>query len=342
MSELRKSQHKIDSEQNMKKSSFAIAVALFMVLIAVTAIPASAASLPLSPYRAQLMDGSVSGQAPAEETVVPDQSGKKSIGKGVMFSLVIPGTGQLYAGSWLRALPWLAIEATGWAMFANYHAKGQDKTDEFEAFAGPKGKPNHFSYKAYMLREYLVAINSNYNTEPYVGQLSDWMSETWAERQRYLPPPYGHDINTADVQQYFEMIGKYFSQFGYGWRDTFDPATLDTNSTDANYAPWHDEANGYTDDPATIGFDGQSPWFFNYRDMRGDANDLLDKGNTMMEIVLVNHVISALDAAFAIRQHNRRVENRVGALELNYNIKSINGGNARFLTATLPLDLTSR
>ncbi|MBI5059161.1 hypothetical protein HZB60_05180 [candidate division KSB1 bacterium] len=323
----------------MSTKRFTIACLLAAIFIAMNSGPAAAASFPLSPYRAQLAEGEHTSQAPADETAVVD-TGKKSIGKGVMFSLIIPGTGQLYAGSWLRAVPWLAIEAVGWTLFAGYHAKGQDKTDEFEAFAGTKEAPNHFSYDAYMLREYQIAVNSNYNTEIYTGSLSEWQSETWAERQDYLQPPYGHDINTDDIQQYFEMIGKYFSQFGYGWKDTFDPATLDLTSQDPNYAPWHDEANGFTDDPSTIAFDGNSPWFFEYRDMRGEANDFLDKGNTMMEVVLVNHVLSALDAAFAIRGANSRVESRLGGLDLDYGIKTINGGTARMLTARLPFNLT--
>ncbi len=45
------------------------------------------------------------------------------------------------------------------------------------------------------------------------------------------------------------------------------------------------------DDVATVKYDGQSAMFYPYRDMRGEANDLLEKGNTMMEIVLVNHVL---------------------------------------------------
>ncbi|MBK8130392.1 MAG: hypothetical protein IPK53_16315 [bacterium] len=73
--------------------------------------------------------------------------------------------------------------------------------------------------------------------------------------------------------------------------------------------------------------------------MRGEANDLLEKGNTMMEIVLVNHVLSALDAAFAVRSHNRKLESaQMGSLDLKYDIKTnINGDLTRMLTLSVPL-----
>lgn len=319
-------------------SRIMLAILFICVLLSGALLPsAQAADWSYSRARAELSAGERAGQAEAEPAAAPVDPLKKNVGKGVMFSLIIPGTGQIYAGSWLRALPWLAIEAAGWTLFASNHGKGQDKTDEFEAFAGPKDDPNNFNVNAYMMREYQVAINPNYNSTVYSGTLAEWKSETWEERQTYLPPPYGHDILTGDIQQYFEMIGKYFEQFAYGWRDTY-PGSANLE-TDWEQDIWDNPAEGFTDDRNTIGFDGTSPLFFQYRDMRAEANDFLDKGNTMMEIVLVNHVLSALDAGFAIRRHNRLQESgeQQSLLKLNYEIKNVNGANARFLTASIPL-----
>jgi hypothetical protein len=186
-----------------------------------------------------------------------------------------------------------------------------------------------------MLREYQVASNpsTTNNTTPYENDLATWKTETWGNRQIYLPPPYGHDIMTFDVQQYFEMIGKYFQQFGFGWRDTYPEGT---NVNDENVGHiWT------TDDPATLPYDGQSPLFFQYRDMRGEANDLLNKGNVMMEIVLVNHVLSALDAAFAVRGYNKRhAAGEDMGLKMEYDIKkTIDGDMARFVKLSMPLNL---
>lgn len=311
---------------------------LLPLLLIVLLLPGmvTAKSLGLSPHRAQFAAPGFE-QAPADETAAPDMTGKKNIGRAVMFSLIIPGTGQLYAGSWLRALPWLAIEAAGWALFAKYHGDGNTKTDEFEEYAGPWKNTNrdagHFNYDVYRLREYQVAVSEVFARERFEGDLPEWNLLSWNERTNHLPAPYTHDINTSDIQQYYEMIGKYYEQFGYGWNDTWDPSYLPGTETLDNI--WE---NFGGDDRGTVKYDGNSPMFYAYRDMRGEANDLLEKGNTMMEIVLVNHVLSALDAAFAVRSHNRNLESAsLGSLDLRYDIKNMDGAMARSLTLSMPL-----
>ncbi|MCB9357192.1 MAG: hypothetical protein H6506_01435 [Calditrichaeota bacterium] len=299
---------------------------------------AQAKGLGLSPHRVQMAAPSFE-QSAADETGAAALSGKKNIGRAVMFSLIIPGTGQLYSGSWLRALPWFAVEVAGWALFASYHGQGNDKTSEFETYAGPwqntdRGAGN-FNYDVYMLREYQVAVNEVFARTPWEGDLVEWRDLPWTDRSEHLPAPYTHDINTRDVQQYYEMIGKYYEQFGYGWNDAWDGAYSPGTQTLDNI--WL--AAG--DDPSTSWFDGSSAMFYHYRDMRGEANDLLEKGNTMMEIVLVNHVLSALDAAFAARSYNRKMESAgLGSLDLRYDIRNRDGEWARTLTLGVPLSLT--
>ena len=310
-------------------------LAVILLMIAVSPSLSEAASWSFSTHRVQLQDDQPTDQ-PADETAVPvTPTGKKNIGKGVMFSLVIPGAGQLYSESWLRAIPWFAVEVAGWAFYATYHGKGKDKTDEFEKFAGTKQAPNHFDYNAYMLREFQIATNPAYNAAPYNGELVDWKRLEWSQRSAFFDnaPGFTHDILTEDIQQYYEMIGKYINQFGFGWRDTYPDGT-DVNDPNVGHiwALSGDEEN-------TAGFEGGSPWFYEYRDMRGEANDLLDKSNLAMEIVLVNHVLSALDAAFAVRAYNKKLEQSpLGGLKLHYDAKQIDGQLARFMTVSLPLD----
>ncbi|NUO18155.1 hypothetical protein HUU59_01720 [bacterium] len=314
---------------------------VYRIIVALTVlsmipITGFAGDFGVSPHRAQFAAPDF-GQAPAEETSPPDLGGKKNVGRAVMFSLIVPGTGQLYSGSWLRALPWFAVEIAGWALFSQYHAKGTDKTDEFEAFAGPwkNNDPSNgnFNYDAYMVREYQVASNETFAPVQYEGSFEDWLTLEWEDRSSHLPAPYTHDIQTGDRQQYYEMIGKYFEQFGFGWIDTYDRSVPLNGSTPENI--W--SVGG--DDIATVKYDGQSQLFFTYRDMRGEANDLLEKGNTMMELVLVNHVLSALDAAFAARSYNRKQESAgLGSMDLNYRIRADREGDlTRSLTLSMPL-----
>jgi hypothetical protein len=320
-------------------------IAAFLLAAALPQAYAQAESWSFSPYLAQVADEDA-GQTPENEgAAVQVDDGKKNIGRGVMFSLVIPGAGQLYSGSWLRAVPWFAIEVAGWVMFSKYNADGDNKTKEFEKFAGPHQNTDpsqgNFNYNAYMLREYQIALNPTINETgtAYGGpglDFSTWKDEPWDVRASYLPPPFGHDVRTGDIQQYYEMIGKYYTQFGYGWIDTYDRTVYSGTFTgDEPNTIWAFSG----DDPSTLWFDGSSPLFFQYRDMRGEANDLLEKSNMAMEIVLANHVLSALDAAFAIRSHNKRLsESPLGQMNLKYDPKVIDGQYARMLTLSFPLD----
>ena len=79
--------------------------------------------------------------------------------------------------------------------------------------------------------------------------------------------------------------------------------------------------------------------FYHYRDMRGEANDLLDKGNVAMEVVLVNHVLSALDAAFAVRRYNKHLEQSpLGDIKLRYDARTVDGALTRFMTVSVALN----
>lgn len=115
---------------------------------------------------------------------------------------------------------------------------------------------------AYLLREYQIAINPNYNSTPYNSTLDDWKTETWEERRQYLPPPYSGDILVYHLDLRYWMITSQMIQFGYGWRDTFD-ANADLDH-DWEQDIWS-EVSG--DDPLTIGFDGTSNLRDRFRSM---------------------------------------------------------------------------
>ncbi|HEY3294339.1 MAG TPA: hypothetical protein VGL38_02775 [bacterium] len=323
---------------------------LIVLALCVALFPrvASCAEWNVSPFRAQLASADPAGQTEAQavtdsSTSVMSNPLKKNIGKAALFSLIIPGSGELYSGQWWRAIPFFALEVGSWAVFATYHGKGNKKTDEFQAYAGWRDTPNNFDTRAYLYAEYLIASDSikNGGRPTYHGNFEDYGSLPWDERYQSLPAPFTHDVNTTDQQQFYEMIGKYFLQFGWGWKDTYNSGI---GWTDAGRANWADPAAGQTpDNTATIAFDGGSAMFFHYRDMRGLANSYYNKGNTAMEIVLANHILSALDAAFAVRSANKRLEknsgtSNMGQLHFHYDAKQVNGSLARYVTVTVPLN----
>jgi len=125
-----------------------------------------------------------------------------------------------------------------------------------------------FSAEAYILREYQVAHDPNlpHQGSAFTGTLQDWKALGWQVRSTYLLAPYAHDIKIADDAQYFYEIGTYFAQFGYGWRDTFDP---EANLNNASVNIWLHPADTTlsADIPSTVGFDGESHFLLRYRSM---------------------------------------------------------------------------
>ena len=134
----------------------------------------------LSPF--QLASGPGEG-----EVLVPVlfQKGPKSPGRALLFSVLIPGTGEIYAKSYWRGGLFLALETTIWVMYSRFVQEGNDIEAEFEAYA-----------------------DEHWNRENY---------ETWIEQHPEINQTHG--LPETKTQQYFEMIGKY-DQFYAGWDDS--------------------------------------------------------------------------------------------------------------------------
>jgi len=221
----------------------------------------------------QLTQRLTEGYNATPEVTVTTQ--KKLPGRAMLLSAVLPGMGQIYAGSKIRGAVFLALEAAGWTAFAVFQTQGKNKENEYEDFAD-----DHWNRDAYW-----TAVQHIVEADPeWPGGLA--RNTPWSQVINYLPDNFTHELPSTNTQQYYEMIGKYLSQFGFGWDDVV--LGSDPDSTQA--------------------FDGR---FGNnnpsrYEDIRYDSNQLLDRATLAIEVVLVNHVISALDAGFLVRRHNKR------------------------------------
>src|SRR5690606_16097531 len=109
---------------------------------------------------------------------------------------------------------------------------------------------------------------------------------------------FSHHLPYFSEQQYYELIGKYF-QFAPGWED---------------YAEWVDEEGNYVDaviDPERTAADGSKPnvrgRFVEYAHDHADANTLFRRASRVASILLVNHVVAAIDAAVSAKLHNDRL-----------------------------------
>lgn len=126
------------------------------------------------------------GLANGEELPAAEQKGSTiSPGKAFLFSLLVPGSGQLYAGE-KRGIAFLALEAVVWPAYFIWRQKGKDVEKDYQEFSGTHWEFDHYQ----VWRDYT--------------KTTDELSHSYEE---------------ASQQQKYEMIGKY-DQFIFGWDDS--------------------------------------------------------------------------------------------------------------------------
>jgi len=116
------------------------------------------------------------------------------------YSMLIPGAGEFYAGSKIKPLLFLGLEASLWSGYFVYHGKGNDKEDEFKAYG-----------------------DLHYNREPY----DIWWNSLDSTEQN----AFSHRLPDEKNHEYYENIGKY-DQFAIGWED-IDIEPQDFNPRDS-------------------------------------------------------------------------------------------------------------
>ena len=89
---------------------------------------------------------------------------------------------------------------------------------------------------------------------------------------------------SSQIQQYYELIGKY-DQFVVGWDDIVRRST--------------DNAVGWTEVDSVENFHSERR--LRYEDDRDESNRFLKRASTVTGVILINHVISAIDAARVAR-----------------------------------------
>lgn len=209
----------------------------------------------------------------------------KSVGRALLYSAILPGAGELYAGSWRRAAVFFGLEVVGWGVYLNWNDKGKDIEDEFRARADTTWSP--LSYLAW--RNSTISRNSSItHALPCSSFVANITSSTTV-------PEALAGCAGAERQQYYELIGKY-NQFVAGWEDLSDQNGF-VRPTEV------DSAENFL-----------SEIRLTYEDRRNDSNRFLKRASTVGGLILVNHVISAVDAArVAKKRRDGEGEARIAA-----------------------------
>ena len=86
----------------------------------------------------------VEGDADPEPAPHPETRKGKSSKRAFLFSALVPGLGEWYAGSKKRGLAFLGAEAALWGMWAVWTGKGNDLEEEFRAVADEHWDPINY------------------------------------------------------------------------------------------------------------------------------------------------------------------------------------------------------
>lgn len=208
------------------------------------------------------VDDSTKSEATTQEAEVRP----KSPGKAFALSMLVPGLGQYYNGSKIKAVTFLNIEAISWFLQFKWHSDGKRLTGDFETF-----QETHWSEPRYS--EYLLNV---------YGYLDD---------DSVVATEVSHHLPDTRTQQYYEMTGKY-DQFVWGW----DDATLNGHGYDF----YHDPANGF--DTAIAPNVPVSVNRLTYEKMRYDANKKFSNARKMIMVALGNRLVSALEAFISAKR----------------------------------------
>lgn len=192
----------------------------------------------------------------------------KSPKKAFIYSLIIPGWGQKYAkSSIIKSILFLAVEAGSWAGYFKYHSDGNKKTDEFMAFADGHWFEGDLSDADTGVDP---PIYPNLDEQTYRG----WLLTNYGT---VADTGFTERLPSSKTQQYYEMIGKY-DQFRGGWDDYWVDTTDYVSARRASYLS-----------------------------MREKANNLLDDANRLIIVSMLNHLISAFDAAISANRYNKHM-----------------------------------
>ena len=245
----------------------------------------------------------------------PIRAKKRSVGAAFGMSALVPGLGQAYNKQWGKAIGAFIMEAAIITSSIVWRNQGNDLERDYQLFAHAFWDPSKY---ANWLNDYSSFINVE------VGQIAvpssidfrapeAWSDQEWqqvlsffdqiqdVERQMYhveTGAAFSHTLPDFSEQQYYELIGKYY-QFAPGWSDY--PEWLDQNGTPNAAIDPSMTGTGEDERPNV------SDTFFRYSDDHAHANDVLRRASRVSGLLILTHMVSAIDAAISAKLHNDRI-----------------------------------
>jgi hypothetical protein len=206
-------------------------------------------------------------------------------------SLILPGLGEYYVGDQIwRGVIATTIEGGLWYGRYVYNKRGDDSLIVFHAWAD----------SLWSSKKYADSLNSDLALSGRTFRVTDPNNFSQINQAEdtlnYLGfQDYTHNLPERGSQQYYELISKY-DQFSPGWKDVVTHSL--TSSPDA-------ERHAY---------------------MRANMNLQYDIADYFLWGMLLNRVLSAIDAALLAKDHNSAIR-----LEGELQTKTLPGGYVGYI-----------
>ena len=233
-----------------------------------------------------------------------------------LYSLVLPGAGQYHSERYTKSAIFLCAEVAlvVYAVVNNHN--GDKKTAQFQSYAEAHWDAVRYAkwIETFGKAEYGPS-NVTFTIGDYdaIRNGKDFSKiNEWEQGSHKLG--FSHQLPKYGEQQYYELIGKY-NQFKFGW-DTYP---------DLNNDGIPDSDGGRYDDliPQQLK---------DYAAERGKANDYYYAASFAVSALVINHVISAIDAFLSTKNYNNEVS-------ASLNLKPIDGIEGKRLMSELTISV---
>ncbi len=204
-------------------------------------------------------------------TETPKIIGKKNPVLAAGLSLILPGLGEYYVGDEIwRGVIFTALEGGLWYGHFYFDKRGDDSLLAFHAWADSLWSAGRYtdSLEVY-LKEAHIDLKIDSNNFSSINKAEDTLDQIGFS-------DFTHRLPQRGSQQFYELISKYI-QFTWGWKDATSR------------------------DPLTS-FDYQR-----HADMRANMNQQYDIAGYFIWGMVLNRVLSAIDAVLLARDHNSAI-----------------------------------
>jgi hypothetical protein len=231
-----------------------------------------------------------------EEVVEP-----KSIVRAMLLSALVPGLGEIYVGGrrgYVSGGVLVGVDLVSIYKYNDLNSRGDDLRDEYRDFADRYYSRQDFDY---YVHEVVAAENPDL-AFCRGGGVGDPV-KCDSVLAYYFPLAHGDD--------FYEQID-VMPRFVFGWSDW---------EHQAEYVDYW--ATWTPDSEIDETVETETPLKFEYRSMRGAANEAYSSADKYAWLMVVGRVVSVVDALILARAHNSQLASLGSHMNLSFEVKSI-------------------